>query len=99
MNTFKTLAFAALLSSLSLVSIAQTPGAIKPAAAQDATHMAPTSKAKLKHVKAKHKLKTVAHGAKKPGARKSRPTQTSLAKKKAAAHKKAVSAKHGITVL
>ncbi len=98
MNTFKTLTFAALLSTLSLVSVAQTPAGIKPAAALHVTHMAPTSKAKPKYIEPKPKLKTVAHSAKKPAAKKSRLTQTSLAKKKAAARKKAVGAKHGIAV-
>jgi hypothetical protein len=98
MNTLKTLAFAALLSSMSLVSVAQTTAGFKPAAAQHATHKVPTSKAKSKHVKPKPKVKTVAHSAKKPVAKKSGLTKTSLAKKKAAAHKKAASSKHGITV-
>ena len=99
MNTLKTLAFAALLSTLSLVSDAQTPVAVKPvAAAQHTAHVAPASKAKPKHVKPKSKLKTASHVAKKPVAKKSRLTQTSLAKKKAAAHKKTTSARQGITV-
>jgi hypothetical protein len=98
MNTLKTLAFAALLSSMSLVSVAQTTAGFKPAAAHHATHKAPTSKAKSKQVKPKPKVKTVAHSAKKPVAKKSGLTKTSLARKKAAAHKKAASSKHGITV-
>jgi hypothetical protein len=96
MNTLKILAFAALLSTLSLVSVAQTPAGIKPAAAHHAIHKAPTSKAKSKHIKPKPK--TVTHGAKKPVAKKSSLKHSSLAKKKTGAHKKAVSAKHGITV-
>ena len=100
MNTLKTLAFAALLSTLSLVSVAQTPVGAQPGAAHHATPMASTSKpkAKPKHVKPKPKLKTASHVAKKPVAKKSRLTQTSLAKKKAAARKKTISAKQGITV-
>lgn len=97
MNTLKTLALAALLSTLSLVSVAQTPVAIKPAgAAHPTTHVASTSRPK--HVKPKPKVKTVAHVAKKPVAKKSKLTQTSQAKKKAAARKKMISAKQGITV-
>ena len=102
MNTLKTLAFAALLSTLSLVSVAQTPVGAQPGAAHHATPMASTSKpkAKPKHVKPKPKLKlkTASHVAKKPVAKKSGLTQTSLAKKKAAARKKTISAKQGITV-
>ena len=99
MNTFKTLAFAALVSTLSLASVAQTPVAIKPAAAAHHTpHVAPTSKAKPKHVKPKPKLKTAAHVTKKPVAKKSKLTQTSLAKKKAAARKKTITAQHGKAV-
>ena len=99
MNTLKTLTFAALLSTLSLVSVAQTPVGAQPGAAHNATHVASTSKpkAKPKHVKPKPKLKTAAHVAKKPVAKKSRLTQTGLAKKKAA-RKKTISAKQGITV-
>lgn len=99
MNTLKTLAFAALLSTLSLVSVAQTSVTIKPAAAVHHTpHVAPTSKAKPKHIKPKPKLKTVAHVTKKPVATKSKLTQTSLAKKKAAARKKTITAQHGKTI-
>ena len=100
MNTLKTLTFAALLSTLSLVSVAQTPVGAQPGAAHNATHVASTSKpkAKPKHVKTKPKLKTAAHVAKKPVAKKSRLTQTGLAKKKAAPHKKTIGAKQGITV-
>ena len=99
MNTLKTLAFAALLTTLSLVSVAQTPVGAKPGVAHHAPHLAATSqpKAKPKHVKPKPKLKTAAHVAKKPVAKKSRLTQTGLAKKKAA-RKKTISAKQGITV-
>jgi len=97
MKTFKTLVFAALLSTIALVSVAQAAGATQPAAGHHSKHVTAASKSEHKHVKPKAKAKKVAHAAKKPGTKKSKASQTSVVKKKTAP-RKTITAVHGISV-
>lgn len=97
MKTFKTLVFAALLSTIALVSAAQTNGAIQSAAGNNSKHVTTASTSEHRHVKPKSKAKKVAHAAKKPGAKKSKTSHHRHSKKKGAAAKKTITANHGNT--
>ena len=94
MKTFKTLVFAALLSTIALVSAAQTNGTTQSAAGHNSKHVTTATTSEHKHVKPKSKAKRVAHAVKKPGTKKSKASHHRHAKKKAAAAKKTITANH-----